>query len=193
MQRFTSSRLAAVTAAAAVLLLAGCASDDGIDFGSSPQKGSSATPSATSSTDTAQLEQQQVLKDYTAYWSTYDATAAQASPDKAAVTKTLSAVAADPALTSSVNDIVNAALAGQKAYGSYLVHPKTPVFQNEQNTEALVTDCIDSSKSGWANASTGDPLTVGVPAVFSKATMVKGADGIWRMSQVTFDDTVTCS
>ena len=39
----------------------------------------------------------------------------------------------------------------------------------------------------------GQKLTVGVPAVSSKATLVKGDDGTWRMSQVTFDDTVTCS
>ncbi|ABS06099.1 hypothetical protein [Kineococcus radiotolerans] len=193
MQRFTTSRLAAASAAVAVLLLAGCGNNDDIDFGSDPQQGSSSTSSPTPSVDTEQLEQQKVLEGYNAYWTTYDATAAQPSPDKAVVSQALTPVAVDPALDTSVNDIVNAALAGQKAYGNYVVDPKTPVFQNEEHTEALVTDCIDSSQSGWEDATTGQKLTVGVPAVSSKATLVKGDDGTWRMSQVTFDDTVTCS
>lgn len=190
MQRLTTFRLAVMTGL--VVLLAGCANDDGIDFGSTPQQRSLTTVSPTPSADTTRADQQAVLKGYNAYWTTYDTTAAQPSSDKAVVSMALSAVAAEPLLTSSTNDIVNAALAGQKAYGSYVVHPKTPVFQDESSTEALVTDCIDSSRSGWANAD-GQPLTVGVPAVFSKATMVRGKDGIWRMSQVTFDDQVTCS
>lgn len=193
MQRFTTSRLAAASAAVAVLLLAGCGNHDDIDFGSDPQQGSSATSSATPSADTTQLEQQKVLEGYNAYWNVTGTQSLTPSPDKAVVTQALAPVAVDPALGSSVNDIVNAALAGQKAYGNYVVKPKTPVFQNEEHTEAVVTDCIDSSQTGWEDATTGQKLTVGVPAVSSKATLVKGDDGTWRMSQVTFDDTVTCS
>jgi hypothetical protein len=190
----SNRRTAALTTlgTVALLLLAGCSSNDnGIDLGTDPTPATTSTAATPTPSDTQAAEQAAVLDAYVAFWKTSDEQTVTPSADRAVVTAAMEKVAVDPILTSAVNDTVNAALAGQRGYGAYVTHPSAPVFQNQEETEAILTDCLDSSQAGWQNAQ-GQKLTVG-SATYAEATVVKGTDTVWRVSSITLDETKKCT
>lgn len=54
--------------------------------------------------------------------------------------------------------------------------------------QATVQDCQDSSHGGQADAATGKPKTVGVPRSPVTATLMRGADGRWRVTGVSYPE-----
>ena len=51
---------------------------------------------------------------------------------------------------------------------------------------ALIDDCQDRSQSGYFKTATGDKLTVGVPRDHYQGSLVKGDDGVWRVTQAFY-------
>lgn len=65
-------------------------------------------------------------------------------------------------------------------YGRIIVHVKRVQFTE---SGATVYDCQDSSGSGLLNSITGKKINRGVEQAHTKALLVKGADGRWRVSK----------
>ncbi|MFG1920778.1 hypothetical protein [Cryptosporangium sp. NPDC048952] len=101
----------------------------------------------------------------------------------------LAVVTAEPELTHLVRSLAALDANGQRNYGA-----DVPVAQTVRvnGTSALVTGCLDSSRSGVANAATGDPVTRGVPRNPVRADLIHAPDGIWRISAVTYPPATTC-
>jgi hypothetical protein len=57
---------------------------------------------------------------------------------------------------------------------------------------AVMEDCTDTSQSGSMFAATGERRTVGVPDNNTRATFVKGPDGVWRVKEIFFFVDLTC-
>ncbi|TQS43279.1 hypothetical protein [Cryptosporangium phraense] len=57
---------------------------------------------------------------------------------------------------------------------------------------ALVEGCLDSRGSGVADTATGAPVTRGVARNAVRATLLRGPDGTWRISAITYPATPTC-
>ena len=60
-----------------------------------------------------------------------------------------------------------------------------PKAINGGNT-ALVDDCMDTSKSGSYETSTGDKTTTGTDRLHVQGNLIKGEDGIWLVAQNYF-------
>lgn len=52
--------------------------------------------------------------------------------------------------------------------------------------QATVADCQDGSKAGQADARSGQPKNVGVARNPVVATLTRGTDGVWRVSQIRY-------
>jgi hypothetical protein len=95
----------------------------------------------------------------------------------------LATVSVDPELTRLYAGTKAQQQAGIRLYGQ--VHARPTVRQVAGN-RATVSDCQDASKAGQADARTGKPKTVGVARSPVEATMLRGADGAWRVSDVRY-------
>ncbi|MGC7093954.1 hypothetical protein ACPZ19_04760 [Amycolatopsis lurida] len=96
----------------------------------------------------------------------------------------IAAVAVDPQLTTTVEAMRNQKQAGITVYGDVTARI-TSVDINGDG--AKVVDCQDASRTGQADAQTGDPKTVGVPRNPVNADLIRvGPDGLWKVSQVSF-------
>lgn len=51
---------------------------------------------------------------------------------------------------------------------------------------AVVTDCQDASHSGQADATSGEPRTVGVARNLTAGTLERGPDGTWRVTRIDY-------
>jgi hypothetical protein len=96
----------------------------------------------------------------------------------------LSAVATEPLLTREVSSARIQHEHGIAVYGQ--VAPRPTVLPVNGRAQATVRDCADGSHAGQADAVTGKHRTVGVARLPVVATVVRGADGRWRVSDVTF-------
>jgi hypothetical protein len=96
----------------------------------------------------------------------------------------LSSVTADPELTRSVDGALVQKRNGIKAYGWIGTHPVVSPI-NGANT-AAIKDCQDASHAGQADARTGAPRSVGIKNMPVTATLLRGADGRWRVSDVRY-------
>jgi hypothetical protein len=97
--------------------------------------------------------------------------------------RVLAQVAADPALS-----LVLARTAAQTRnrttlYGAVVPHPTVALHGP---AAAGVRDCQDASRAGQADAVTGARRTVGVARNLVTAQLIRGGDGRWRVSSVSF-------
>ena len=91
----------------------------------------------------------------------------------------------DAALNGAIKD---AQAVNDKGWGTYgdIEHRITwPKAINGGNT-ALVDDCMDTSKSGSYETSTGDKTTTGTDRLHVQGNLIKGEDGIWLVAQNYF-------
>jgi hypothetical protein len=95
----------------------------------------------------------------------------------------LAMVSVDPMLTRLVAGTKAHQQAGIRLYGQ--VRPR-PTVRGIAGNRATVSDCQDASHAGQADARTGKPKTVGVARSPVEATMLRGADGRWRVSDVRY-------
>jgi len=97
----------------------------------------------------------------------------------------LSTVATDPLLTRVHDGIEANYKAGIREYG--VVHPR-PSVVSMGGGRASVLDCQDASMSGEIDTDTGLPKTVGNARTPVAATLVRGPDGTWRLSEARYLD-----
>lgn len=91
----------------------------------------------------------------------------------------------DPALTGAIKDAETIAGKGLDTYGE-VGHRVTWPKPIDGADTALVDDCMDTSKSGAYETSTGNKTSVGVARLHMQGSLVKGPDGIWRVQQTYF-------
>jgi len=96
----------------------------------------------------------------------------------------LAQVAADPQLGLILANARQQRRNGLIIYGH--VVPRPAVLPINGADQARVTDCQDASKSGQADLKTGRPRTVGIPRNPVTAALVRGVDGRWRVSLITY-------
>jgi len=95
----------------------------------------------------------------------------------------LAAVAVDPQLSRMLNNLNTLQSRSLTVYGETREHvTKIDVV----GASATVQDCQDASGTGQADATTGEHKTVGVPRSPVSARMQRGADGMWRVAEVSF-------
>lgn len=95
----------------------------------------------------------------------------------------LSRVSVDPQLSQAIAVAKEQRRNGITLYGQ--PQPRTPKITVSSKAKAILTDCVDFSRSGQADARTGQRKTVGVARTPVTLTFAKGANG-WRVSNVTF-------
>jgi hypothetical protein len=178
------------TAAVSCLVLVAGVMLGGCDGGATTQAGSSpaatdatptaSTPPATPTADREAADRSAVEAAYRQFWVvvvTFD----QRYPEREWPT-VLGRVAVDPELGLVLASTRQQRRNGIKVYGSVI--PRPTVLPINGSNRAQVTDCQDASKSGQADAKTGQPRTVGVPRNPVTAVLVRRADGRWRVSSI---------
>ncbi|KAA9159426.1 hypothetical protein FPZ12_020180 [Amycolatopsis acidicola] len=180
MKNFGTGRWSRSIIVAAILLppLAACSSGTGSDPAPSSQPNLSAPSQSTS--PSVQNEQAAIEDAYTSFW-THALHTSDQPEDR--WHDSMAEVAVDPQLTTTLNAMQQQKQSGVKVYGDV-----TARIASVQVTgaSAKVTDCQDASRTGQADAKTGDPKTVGVERNPVSADLVRGTDGRWKVSQVTF-------
>ncbi len=97
----------------------------------------------------------------------------------------LSTVATQPLLSRVYNGIETNYEAGIREYG--VVHPR-PAVVSVGGGRASVLDCQDASMAGEIDTDTGLPKTVGHARTPVAATLVRGPDSTWRLSDARYLD-----
>jgi hypothetical protein len=84
-------------------------------------------------------------------------------------------------ITNAKNDARNIIGKGRDTYGT-VTHRFSWPKPIDGGTTASLSDCDDTSQSGALETVTGNKVTVGVPRRNTMGTLVRGEDGIWRVS-----------
>ncbi len=96
----------------------------------------------------------------------------------------LARVATDPILSRALSGARLQREHGVVLYGEVILRLR--VVSVLPGGAARVADCQDTSRTGQADAKTGKRRTVGVPRTPVSASLVRGADGRWRVSDVKY-------
>jgi hypothetical protein len=95
----------------------------------------------------------------------------------------LSQVAADPLLTRVQDGLRSQVETGYRQFGNVITRP---VLVDLTGNRASLLDCQDASRSGELNSSTGEVTDVGRPRTPVAATLLRGADGRWRVTDARY-------
>lgn len=95
----------------------------------------------------------------------------------------LAQVAAEPMLTQLVTGTDWQQEHNLRLYGRVQARVRDVHLDGSQ---ATVRDCQDASKTGQADRTAGSAKTVGVARNPVDATLVRGTDGIWRVSRIRY-------
>ena len=173
------SLLSAVLTGTSVLLLAGCGGD-GPALGSSPiLSAPSQVPSAPNSS--GQEQQQEVETAYTQFWPR--SLAIPGTPENT-WQDAMAELAVDPQLSTTLDAMSRNKQAGVKPYGDVTTRISRVELDGDR---ATLNDCQDGSRSGQADAATGDRKTVGTSQIPILAHLIRdGADGRWKVSQLEY-------
>jgi len=181
--RTTRHYTATVLAVAAAITVAGC---DGSTQAAGPQpttrsSGASPTSAAASAPSTAPVDERAAVEAaYRRFWAvSWDVDKQPTSRWRAV----LATVSVDPILTRLYAGTKAHQQAGIRLYGQVRARP---TVRRVTGSRATVGDCQDASQAGQADARTGKPETVGVARSPVEATMLRGADGRWRVSDVRY-------
>lgn len=155
----------------AALLLTGCANHDDAVALPSPAGPGNSLPSSPAS------ESEAVTRSYTDFIALLDR--ADSLPDYSRGQR-LSALMAEPQLSRVLKRIEQLKNDHLTSYGQVIVHVKSIQLDGD---EATLRDCQDSSSAGLENTDTHKKVSRGVKKGNTKALMVKGPDGNWRVSK----------
>ena len=97
----------------------------------------------------------------------------------------LAEVAAEPLLSRVHSGLLAERESGVEEYGSVVPQPRVVALDGHR---AAVVDCQDASGSGEIDAATGLPRSVGSARTPVSATLVRGRDGRWRVSDARYLD-----
>lgn len=93
----------------------------------------------------------------------------------------LAAVAVEPMIENAKKDARTIIGKGRDTYGTVTHRFSWPKSIDGGDT-ATISDCDDTSQSGAYETATGNKISVGVPRRNTMGTLVKGDDGVWRVS-----------
>jgi hypothetical protein len=103
--------------------------------------------------------------------------------DSAAWRLALQTVAVEPQLSRMVNNLDSLKSRGIAVYGKNVEYVKKIELNGDL---ATVSDCQDASKSGQADARTGERKTVGIPRNPVSARMQRSPKGNWMVAEISF-------
>lgn len=175
-----SWRLVVLAGAAVIPALAGCSG------ASEPAQPPSSTLSApqqeSSAAGESRHEQENAVKTaYTQFWPR--SLAIPNSPPKT-WRNALAEIAVDPQLTTTLEAMRRNKQAGVKPYGEVTTRISSVDVHGDRST---VIDCQDGSRSGQADAATGDRKTVGTKSIPIHAELRRdSADGRWKVSRLEY-------
>ena len=201
-------------AAGAALLIAGCRSEatpnlESLDSTSTAASGTtvvSAAPidDAPPPSDSAPLSATAITGDsisaseeadraaaeaqYTKFWQVYLALPHTPEDQWAAI---LEPVAVEPMFSNAQTDARSVINAGWDTYGEFGHRYSWPQPINGSDT-ALLTDCEDGSQTGALETATSNKKTVGTERSHKQGSLVRGADGIWRVQGSFFIKDTHC-
>lgn len=164
---------------ASVLCITSCSS--GPQSETLPRAAASASSSSSSRATAPAADAGAVETAYRAFWPTL--TTFDRRYPEAQWKTVLSRVSVDPQLSQAIAVAKEQRRNGITLYGQ--PQPRTPKIAINSKARAILTDCVDFSRSGQADARTGQRKTVGVARTPVTLTFAKGANG-WRVSNVTF-------
>jgi hypothetical protein len=173
-------RLSLVAAALALGAAAGC-NDDSPKTNASPIINSATTVSPTPSTTG---EQAAILSQYRLFWSSLTRVSRMPAEARRGA---LEKFTIDPELKSLLTGMLRTDTKGQVFYGADVPRASQASVSPDGMT-AVVNDCQDSTRSGVANRTTGQHLTVGVARNHVVVTMKKSA-GVWKVAFVSHTKT----
>jgi hypothetical protein len=193
--------VAALGLVGALLTLIGCTSSGGhptetsdaptSNSSSSPPTTSSPAPS-TSSMDPAAREaadRQAVEAAWMHYWSTY--IAFESKYPQSRWSSVIAGIAVDPIRAQIMRAARADRIIGVVGYGYVVPHPYWQTSIDGKPT-ATMGDCMDQSHYGSMFVKTGRKQSVGVAHDNTRATLVRGADGRWRVKQIEYLLDVKC-
>jgi hypothetical protein len=123
------------------------------------------------------------------YWSVY--IAFESKYPESRWSSVISAIAVDPVRAQILKAARADRIIGVVGYGYVVPHPYWQVSINGKPT-AVMGDCMDQSHAGSMFAKTGQKRTVGVEHDNTRATLVRGVDGRWRVKQIEYLLDVKC-
>ncbi|MFI5958546.1 hypothetical protein [Cryptosporangium sp. NPDC051539] len=144
-------------------------------------------PSAPEAAEATESAEAAVLAQYRAFWTDVLPVAAAAPAEQRK--RLLGPVTTEPELSHLLRNWTTLDAAGQRNYGRD--EPRESSVR-VQGGLALVEGCLDSHASGVADAATGAPVTRGEARNPVRATLVLGADGVWRLSAITYSGIAPC-
>ena len=148
----------------------------------SPPASSPSAPAASASSGAAAPDAAAVESAYRAFW---PVVATFGERPESQWRTVLGQVAVDPQLSFAIAATRQQYRNGITVYG--VASPRKPeVAGGSGSGRVTIRDCADFSRTGQADARTKKPRTVGVARTPLSAVLLKGADGRWRVSQVTF-------
>ena len=139
----------------------------------SSSSGTSGTVSAAEADDRAAAEAQ-----WTKYWEVYAALPHTPEDQWDAL---LTPVAVESMSNAAKDDARSIRDEGNDTYGT-VGHRFTWTKPVDGSDTAVLQDCNDGSQAGAYETATGNKITVGVPRQNTMGTLVRGPDGIWRVS-----------
>jgi hypothetical protein len=114
----------------------------------------------------------------------YDAVESQKHP-QGQWPEVVAAVAVDPTYSQVLTEAARFQAAGLAAYGTSVSHPFWTEAIRGKPT-ARMWDCMDNSRHGSMYVKTGEKRSVGVARDKTRATLVRGADGRWRVKLIEY-------
>jgi hypothetical protein len=171
--------LPTVAAATAACLVA-CTSETPPQVPSPTSLSVASTSPTTAARPSAPTEDQQVLRQYAAFWTVITSASQAAASRRPAL---LAPYATEPELSRLLRGLLATDAAGQRQYGAAI--PRARVVSIRGAT-ASVADCQNAAGAGLASRTTGERLTRGVVRNPVNATLLRGSDGRWRVSTVEF-------
>ena len=168
-----------VVTVALVLGITSCTS--GPQTETSPREAAPASSPSSSRSTAPAADAGAVETAYRAFWPTL--TTFDRRYPEAQWKTVLGRVSVDPQLSQAIAVAKEQRRNGITLYGQ--PQPRTPKITVSSKARATLTDCVDFSRSGQADARTGQRKTVGVARTPVTLIFTKGANG-WRVSNVTF-------
>jgi len=172
----------AAVVAATVAMLAGChGGDTAVRPG--PASVSSSPPGSVTPTGRSEAADRAAVEAaYRRFWQVSRTFDQRYPPQR--WRQVLGGVAVDPELSLILVNAERQRRDGIVLYGQVVPRPSVqPVGEADQ---ATVIDCGDASHAGQADARSGQRKTVGVARNPVTAVLLRGRDGIWRVSTIRF-------
>jgi hypothetical protein len=142
----------------------------------------SASGSPTSPADREKADRAAVEQAWQEFWTVRDAVESGSYPQNQWPT-VVGRVAVDPTYTRLISAATQFRNSGLRAYGAVMFHPywTRPIAGT---TTAMMGDCMDTSHTGSMYVKTGAKRTVGKTHDNTRVTLVRGADGRWRVKLI---------